>query len=130
MLVQNMAMQMEEPLQKPEHLCWTPLEGAVFGGNEKIVRLLLERGAGVNAPGYDLLENAVKDNRLDIVRMLVEHGAKNEIEGISIPLPGYSDLARLSQMVETDNDSLRQYLQDKLVEYEMAAGAGDAEKET
>jgi hypothetical protein len=101
----------------------------VHGGNEKIVCLLRERSAGVNALGYDLLKNAVEDSRLDIVPILVEHGARNEVEGIFTPLLGNSDLVRLSQMVETENDGLRQYLRDKLIEYKMDAGAADVEKE-
>jgi ankyrin repeat protein len=51
-----------------------PLRQTVQGGNKKIVRLLLERGADPNATDNDVLEQAVLRGRLDIVRMLVEHG--------------------------------------------------------
>jgi hypothetical protein len=54
---------------------WNPLRQAVQGGNEKIVRLLLERGADPNATDSDVLEQAVRRGRLEIVHMLVEHGA-------------------------------------------------------
>jgi hypothetical protein len=97
------------PPLRPEHLCWAPLKGAVHGGNVKIVHLPLERGAGVDAPDYDLLRNAVEDNRLDIVRTLVEHGAENKVEGTFTPLPSYSALAPLSQIIKTRDADLSQY---------------------
>lgn len=59
---------------------WNPLRQAVKGGNEKIVQLLLNRGADPNLTDDDVLWHAVKLGRLDIVRMLVEHGAKIEHE--------------------------------------------------
>jgi hypothetical protein len=57
---------------------WNPLRQAVKGGNEKIVQLLLSRGADPDSTDDDVLWHAVKLGRLDIVRMLVEHGAKIE----------------------------------------------------
>jgi hypothetical protein len=57
---------------------WNPLRQAVKGGNEKIVQLLLNRGADPNSTDDDILWHAVKLGRLDIVRMLVENGAKIE----------------------------------------------------
>jgi ankyrin repeat protein len=57
---------------------WNPLREAVKGGNEKIVQLLLDRGADPNSTDDDVLWHAVKLGRLEIVRMLVENGAKIE----------------------------------------------------
>jgi hypothetical protein len=53
---------------------WNPLRSAVNSSNEKIVRLLLDRGADPNT-AEDMLWLAVKRGRMDIVRMLVEAGA-------------------------------------------------------
>lgn len=53
-----------------------PLEQAIKGGNEEIVRLLLSRNADARVIGHDALEVAVKRGRLDIVRMLIENGAR------------------------------------------------------
>ncbi|KAL1796061.1 hypothetical protein ACET3X_006285 [Alternaria dauci] len=56
---------------------WPPLERAVKGGNEKIVRLLLDRGPNLSAFQTSCCyEEAAKQGRLDIVHILVEYGAR------------------------------------------------------
>ncbi|KAF2676221.1 ankyrin [Lentithecium fluviatile CBS 122367] len=58
-----------------ESLPWNPLRQAVKGGNEKIAKLLLERGAMPDATDNDTLYWAVKAGCFNIVRLLVDHGA-------------------------------------------------------
>jgi hypothetical protein len=95
----------------------------------KIVHLLLESGVGVAAPDYDLLRNAVEDNRFDIVSTLVEHGAENKVERTSRPSPRYTNLGQLSQIIKSKDDDLRQYPNDKLNKHETDASEGDMEQE-
>lgn len=49
---------------------WNPLRRAVMGGNEKIVKLPLKKGADPNLTDY-VFDQAVKRGSLNIVRMLV-----------------------------------------------------------
>lgn len=55
-----------------------PLHAAVAGRNVEAVRLLIERGADVNARqqiGYTPLMGAASAGRQDLVRLLLDHGA-------------------------------------------------------
>src|SRR5262249_31075296 len=55
---------------------------AVCGGSFEAVRLLLERGAGVERQSGKLLMLAVIMNRVDLVKLLIEHGADVERAGL------------------------------------------------
>ena len=62
---------------------YTALTGAVTGGHEKIVSLLLENGANVNyryGPGYSPLLAAAANGHLAIVKRLLEHGADPQVQ--------------------------------------------------
>jgi hypothetical protein len=74
---------------------WTPLYGASGGHHFKdgsVIRLLLERGADVNArtvkvtpvstPGSTPLHRASEFGALEVVRLLLEHGA--DIEAVNV----------------------------------------------
>jgi ankyrin repeat protein len=91
---------------------WNPLRQAVICGNEKIVRLLLNRGADPNLTDNDVLEQAVKLGRLDIVRMLVEHGVQVKDKEPIIPfrVPEQQKGTLLKLAVSTENESLCRYL--------------------
>jgi ankyrin repeat protein len=54
----------------------TPLHYAVSGGRERIVDLLLERGAEVREYSSLLLDIAARRKRLDLVRTLLDAGAE------------------------------------------------------
>jgi ankyrin repeat protein len=57
---------------------YTALTGAVAGGNQDLVALLLARGADANhryGPGYSPLAEAAANGHLEIVKMLLDHGA-------------------------------------------------------
>ncbi|MCG9126075.1 ankyrin repeat domain-containing protein [Candidatus Poribacteria bacterium] len=53
----------------------TPLCYAIIGGNIEIVKLLISKGAKIEAHSEILLDYAVSDDRPDIVKLLVENGA-------------------------------------------------------
>lgn len=53
-----------------------PLRSAVESGNERMLRLFLERGADSSATDFVVLQHIVKRGRLSILRLLVEHGAE------------------------------------------------------
>jgi ankyrin repeat protein len=64
---------------KPEDA--SPVFLAVLGGHADITRLLLDRGAPVDACdeyGWTLLHQAVEDGRTDLVDLLLERGADRE----------------------------------------------------
>jgi outer membrane protein TolC len=57
---------------------WTPLHAATYRGNYEIVRMLLEKGADINAAtssGMSPLYIAANEGSLEIVKLLVEKGA-------------------------------------------------------
>lgn len=62
---------------------WVPLHGAARGGHKRLVELLLERGADVNATarggGWTALHSASNHNRVEVARVLLEHGAKPNV---------------------------------------------------
>ncbi|KAF2003078.1 ankyrin [Amniculicola lignicola CBS 123094] len=60
--------------QTESHRPYNHLRRAVIAGNEKIVGLLLAKGADPNQVDDDLLWYAARIGRMDIVRMLVEVG--------------------------------------------------------
>lgn len=104
---------------------------AVKGGNEKIVQLLLERGAEPEAKGGvdsykpyrtlgysrndDMLLHAVRSGRLDIVRILTKHGATVKAHlgenNVSCLDPAKSPHI-LNQAVLSENKSLCKFLID------------------
>jgi len=55
-----------------------PLDCAIKGGNPEIVKLMVEHGADVNAPGPEgtPLQAAQKAGKKDVEQVLVEHGAR------------------------------------------------------
>ena len=60
-------------------LSWTPLHLASSNGALRVVRLLLEHGADVEAMGNDrmtALQEAAYRGRDEIVKLLREHGAE------------------------------------------------------
>ena len=68
---------------------WTPLHFAAQNGHLEVVRLLLERGANVNAQNTDELwwrerrtplHFAAQNGHLDVVRLLLERGANVNAE--------------------------------------------------
>ena len=57
---------------------WTPMMKAAQNGHAEIVKILLARGADVNARdkgGYSALIVAAGDNRAGVISLLVKHGA-------------------------------------------------------
>ncbi|KAI4706448.1 hypothetical protein J4E89_008865 [Alternaria sp. Ai002NY15] len=91
----------------------SPLEQAIKGGNEGILRLLLNRGADARVLDNDTLEVAVKRGRLDIVRMLVENGTRVTPR---LPSSGRKEHWRwtedrlMAHAVLTENEALCRYL--------------------
>lgn len=89
------------------------LEQAIKGGNEEILRLLLNRGADARVLDNDGLEVAVKRGRLDIVRMLVENGTRVTPR---LPSSGRKEHWRwtedrlMAHAVLTENEALCRYL--------------------
>jgi ankyrin repeat protein len=58
---------------------WTPLLFAAESGNLELAKLLVERGADVNAKsddGLTVLSYAYNSNNKELVKFLKEHGAK------------------------------------------------------
>lgn len=62
----------------------TPLHIAAFNGNIRLIRLLIENGADVNAVdemGRTPLKMARSRFNKEAEKILLEHGAKEEVEG-------------------------------------------------
>ena len=51
-----------------------PLEVAIDRGIHSLVQVLLEAGADLDDPGYNALQHAVFERRLDLIKLLVNHG--------------------------------------------------------
>ena len=51
-----------------------PLEVAINRGIRSLVQVLLEAGADMDDPGYNALEHALFERRLDLIKLLVNHG--------------------------------------------------------
>ncbi len=51
-----------------------PLEVAIDRGIHSLVQVLLEAGADIDDPGYNALEHALFERRLDLIKLLVNHG--------------------------------------------------------
>lgn len=100
------------PKGKSVYMFKGALHDAIVGGNEQIVRLLLERSTDATIPDGVNLMDAVSIGRLDIVRVLVEHGATigarnpDATYAVSMREPRYAlDLA-----ISTENEQLCRYL--------------------
>ncbi|KAH7089484.1 hypothetical protein FB567DRAFT_302111 [Paraphoma chrysanthemicola] len=101
---------------------WNPLRQAVRGGNEKIVRLLLDRGADPLSTDNDLIELAVKSGRLDIVRMLIEHTPETPTrwtDGMSSTVQASKSL--LPFAISSGNEKLYEYLRCNPIQESQAA---------
>ncbi|KAH7073958.1 hypothetical protein BKA63DRAFT_515126 [Paraphoma chrysanthemicola] len=101
---------------------WNPLRQAVKGGNEKIVRLLLDRGAHPLSTDDDVIELAVKRGRLDIVRMLIEHTSETltrSSDGMSSTVKASKSL--LPFAISSGNEKLCEYLRCNHVQESQAA---------
>lgn len=63
----------------------TPLHAASLNGNVDIARLLIERGADIDAPGKEYygtpLHAAALNGNIDIVRLLIDEGADIDAPG-------------------------------------------------
>lgn len=51
-----------------------PLEVAIDRGIHSLVQVLLKAGADIDDPGYNALEHALFERRLDLIKLLVNHG--------------------------------------------------------
>ena len=51
-----------------------PLEVAIDRGIHSLVQVLLEAGTDMDDPGYNALEHALFERRLDLIKLLVNHG--------------------------------------------------------
>ena len=81
---------------------WTPLQGASFFGQTKVVQLLLDRGSAIDTPSNHPLHLAITGNYFEIVQLLLEHGADVNIRDESDRTPyqvaeswGLTEIARL-----------------------------------
>ena len=81
---------------------WTPLQGASFFGQTKVVQLLLDRGAAIDTPSNYPLRLAITKNYFEIVQLLLEHGADVNIRNERDRTPyqvaesaGLTEIARL-----------------------------------
>lgn len=100
---------------------------AVDGGNEKIVRFLLDRGVGLDTASGNTLKQAVITGRFDIVQILFEYGAQ-------ITCRQSGDLWRLGpamslldRAIKTENEHLCRFLVDKGAECDLQALTDAAE---
>ncbi|CAN9358231.1 unnamed protein product [Alternaria alternata] len=90
---------------------WTPLERAVKGGNEKIVRLLLDRGLALDTfQTTCCYEEAAKQGRLDIMRMLVEYNARVAPRLSTVCRERHWRCTLMMHAVRTENEGLCRYL--------------------
>jgi hypothetical protein len=90
---------------------WTPLERAVKGGNEKIVRLLLDRGPALDTfQTTCCYEEAAKQGRLDIMRMLVEYNARVAPRLLTVCRELHWRCTLMMHAVRTENEGLCRYL--------------------
>lgn len=90
---------------------WTPLERAVKGGNEKIVRLLLDRGPALDTfQTTCCYEEAAKQGRLDIMRMLVEYNARVAPRLSTVCRERHWRCTLMMHAVRTENEGLCRYL--------------------
>lgn len=67
---------------------FTPLQTAVWAGNEEAAACLLRQGANVNAAdasGWTALHMAAYHSNLGLVRLLVQSGAKQDARTIAVP---------------------------------------------
>ena len=81
---------------------WTPLQGASFFGRTKVVQLLLDRGAAIDAPSNHPLHLAIFKKNFEIVQLLLEHGADVNVRNGKDRTPyqvaesdGLTEIARL-----------------------------------
>jgi ankyrin repeat protein len=62
----------------------SPLIQAAYGGNAKVVRILIQHGANMTAGGYSALIEAIKAGKKDVVAVLLVNGVNvNPSEGDS-----------------------------------------------
>lgn len=66
----------EEELVISKHTALSPLDLAIIAGQDKVVKLLVEHGVNLNAPGNPAFLRAVRYGKPDLIRYLVAQGAK------------------------------------------------------
>lgn len=70
-------------IQAKDSVRMMPLHAAILGGNEAVVRLLLESGANVDQDAVSVLRIAARRGHEAIVRLLLESGASlNSVDGV------------------------------------------------
>nr|WP_154890532.1 ankyrin repeat domain-containing protein [Paenibacillus xylanexedens] len=74
-------MDLEEKIALSSNITLRPLDLALICNQSKVVRLLVERGAEINAKDHSAILYAARYGGADVIRYLVEQGAK--LNGVS-----------------------------------------------
>jgi ankyrin repeat protein len=89
----------------PENPHWTPLLATCAKGNSALVKLLIEREADVNLPGYSKwtpLMVAVQEGHEDVVEILLRAGADVDATNEQgLRAKDYSNSERILQMLDS-----------------------------
>jgi len=87
----------------------TPLHQATYRGHLDVVEMLIRHGAAVNTrthAGITPLDWAIRNRHKDVERLLIAHGAKLNRVSISKPFRRQQDNVRLTNRVESHQESV------------------------